>query len=138
MAFIYFPASVFHSGEKMVQSIGYLTTHILDTANGCPANGVTITLYALNDGTRTQLASTVTNNDGRTDKPILAKGELKKGVYELVFEVGNYFKGKNNTSNNDLPFVDIIPIRFGIANDNDHYHVPLLVSPFSFSTYRGS
>lgn len=120
----------------MTQSTGFLTTHILDTANGCPAEGVKITLYSLNGKDRKQLTSLVTNNDGRTDTPILGKGEMHKGVYELVFEMGNYFKAKNNIQ--DLPFVDVVPIRFGIANENDHYHVPLLASPFSFSTYRGS
>lgn len=120
----------------MAQSSGFLTTHILDTANGCPANGVNITLYALNGDKREQLTSAVTNNDGRTDTPLLAKGHMQKGIYELVFEMGEYFKVKNNIQ--DLPFVDVVPIRFGIADVQDHYHVPLLASPFSFSTYRGS
>lgn len=120
----------------MAKTNGFLTTHILDTANGCPANGVKITLYAINGDMRTKLTSAVTNNDGRTDTPILAKGKMQKGVYELVFEMGEYFNNKGNK--NDLPFVDIVPIRFGISNDEDHYHVPLLASPFSFSTYRGS
>lgn len=120
----------------MAQTNGFLTTHILDTANGCPANGVKITLYAIKGDTRKQLASAVTNNDGRTDAPIIAKGDMQKGVYELVFEMGSYFKNKNGIQ--DLPFVDVVPIRFGIADDEDHYHVPLLASPFSFSTYRGS
>jgi len=120
----------------LAQSNGFLTTHILDTANGCPAEGVKITLYLLNGAERTKLTSVITNKDGRTDTPILAKGKMQKGVYELVFEMGEYFKSKGNKE--DLPFVDVVPIRFGIANDDDHYHVPLLASAFSFSTYRGS
>lgn len=118
-------------------SDGFLTTHILDTANGCPAEGVKITLYRLEAEKRDRLAEMVTNNDGRTDSPILPKGEMKKGHYELVFAIGDYFAQKGNGSD-DVRFVDNVPIRFGIAHENEHYHVPLLASPFSYSTYRGS
>lgn len=115
---------------------GFLTTHILDTARGCPAEGVTITLFRLEGDERTKLKTTMTNNDGRTDSPILPKGEMTVGTYELVFEIGAYFKGHAPESAH--PFIDVVPIRFGIDDENDHYHVPLLASPFSFSTYRGS
>lgn len=115
---------------------GFLTTHILDTAHGCPAHGVTIDLYKLDGDARTHVTSRVTNDDGRTDTPLVAKGELACGTYELVFQIGAYFKGK--TTESDHPFIDVVPIRFGIDDDTSHYHVPLLASPFSFSTYRGS
>ena len=115
---------------------GFLTTHILDTARGCPAEGVSINLYRLQGEKRTHMVSTETNDDGRTDSPIIPKGELVCGTYELVFEIGAYFKG--HAPESDYPFVDVVPIRFGIDDDTSHYHVPLLASPFSFSTYRGS
>lgn len=123
----------------MDKSQGFLTTHILDTANGCPANGVEIELFFLKNNDRQFLTSTVTNDDGRTDTPIIPHGELNIGTYELVFHMGKYFAGKAGGSDSpEVPFVDVVPIRFGIANEGDHYHVPLLASPFSFSTYRGS
>lgn len=115
---------------------GFLTTHILDTARGCPAKGVAVELYRLEGENRTHMSSVVTNDDGRTDSPIIPKGELQKGVYELVFSIGDYFKG--HVPQSDYPFIDIVPIRFGIDDKSAHYHVPLLASPFSFSTYRGS
>ena len=115
---------------------GYLTTHILDTAKGCPAEGVSIELYRVEGGSRKLMTTTVTNDDGRTDQPIIPKGELSTGVYELVFSIGNYFK--DSVPDSEYPFVDTVPIRFGIDDATSHYHVPLLASPFSFSTYRGS
>ncbi|MGB0747681.1 MAG: hydroxyisourate hydrolase [Magnetospiraceae bacterium] len=114
---------------------GYLTTHVLDTARGCPAAGIAITLFAFQGDTRREIATTVTNDDGRTDQPILPKGHLKPGVYELVFDIGAYFGAKPGGA---TPFLDRIPLRFGIEDATQHYHVPLLVSPFSYSTYRGS
>jgi len=116
---------------------GFLTTHILDTANGCPAHGVSIELYLIEGDSRKHMASTVTNEDGRTDAPIIAKGDLATGTYELVFMIGDYFKG-NGGPDSETPFIDIVPFRFGIDDATSHYHVPLLASPFSFSTYRGS
>lgn len=113
---------------------GYLTTHILDTAKGCPAKNVQIELYRLDGDQRQHLSSMVTNDDGRTDTPILPKDQFSTGSYELVFKIGDYF-------GDDYPkpaFIDVVPIRFGIADADAHYHVPLLVSPFSYSTYRGS
>lgn len=115
---------------------GFLTTHILDTANGIPAHGVTIDLYRLSGEDREHIGTAVTNDDGRTDTPLLPKGEMTVGNYELVFQIGRYFAGSAPTS--DHPFIDVVPIRFGIDDGEAHYHVPLLASPFSYSTYRGS
>ncbi len=114
---------------------GYLTTHVLDTARGRPAAGLRITLYAL-DGERRQLRELVTNADGRTDGPILPEAEFRPGRYELLFHVGEWLDGLDD----DTPaprFLDEVPIRFGMA-EQDHYHVPLLISPYGYSTYRGS
>jgi 5-hydroxyisourate hydrolase len=119
-----------------------LTTHVLDTANGKPAAGVKLELYRLESNGlenefRTLVKSTITNADGRTDEPLIARGSLQAGRYEIVFFVGEYF-GLNSESNDDVRFLETVPIRFGIADTNAHYHVPLLVSPWSYSTYRGS
>ncbi|GFE68035.1 hydroxyisourate hydrolase [Chroococcus sp. FPU101] len=118
---------------------GKLTTHILDTAHGCPAAGVTIELWSVNlETNQKSLVKTVmTNADGRTNEPLLSDGTLKAGVYGLVFMVGDYFKN-SGVKLADPPFLDKIPVQFGIADPNVHYHVPLLVSPWSYSTYRGS
>ncbi|EFL89271.1 hydroxyisourate hydrolase [Ahrensia sp. R2A130] len=115
---------------------GFLTTHILDTANGCPAHNVTIDLYRLDGETREHIVTKTTNDDGRTDSPLIAKGDLICGNYELVFQIGAFFQGSAPKS--EHPFIDVVPIRFGIDDETSHYHVPLLASPFSFSTYRGS
>jgi 5-hydroxyisourate hydrolase len=117
--------------------IGKLTTHVLDTANGCPAGGMTIELWQIHPESKPkQLLKTVTTNtDGRTDTPLLADADFAVGVYELVFAVGDYFAENQVDS---PPFLGQVPIRFGIANPDSHYHVPLLVSPWSYSTYRGS
>ena len=112
---------------------GFLTTHVLDTASGIPAAGMQVDLYRLDGEARTHLASMVTNDDGRTDSPILPADEFEIGTYELVFQAGAYF-GRDE----DIRFLDAVPIRFGINDPASHYHVPLLVSPFGFSTYRGS
>ena len=119
---------------------GKLTTHVLDTANGCPATGIAIALWKLDSNSdpdsKTLLKTLETNQDGRTDKPLLDPKEIKKGVYELVFTVGDYFAQYSIYS--EPLFLDRIPIRFGINDPEVHYHVPLLVSPWSYSTYRGS
>lgn len=112
---------------------GFLTTHVLDTANGVPAGGMQIDLYRLEGAARVHLVKMTTNSDGRTDSPILPAASFAVGRYELVFQAGNYF-GRSD----DPRFLDDIPIRFGINEPASHYHVPLLVSPFSYSTYRGS
>lgn len=117
-------------------SKGFLTTHVLDTARGLPAAGMKIDLFSLADG-RKILRSMVTNSDGRTDGPILPAGEFATGTYELVFYAGAYLDAIGAPPE-DPRFLDEIPIRFGISDGQSHYHVPLLISPFGYSTYRGS
>jgi 5-hydroxyisourate hydrolase len=118
---------------------GRLTTHVLDIALGRPAAGVVIELGVLGEpGNQGRLLKTAyTNADGRTDAPLLAGDELLPGVYELVFAVGDYFAARGVASTLP-PFLDRVPVRFGIGSADDHYHVPLLVSPWAYSTYRGS
>ncbi len=111
-----------------------LTTHVLDTAHGRPAAGLSLKLTRLSDGM--VLKRAITNSDGRVDTPLLEGDSFNFGTYELVFSVGAYFRSLG-LALPDPAFLDEIPIRFGIS-ENSHYHVPLLVSPFSFSTYRGS
>jgi 5-hydroxyisourate hydrolase len=111
-----------------------LTTHILDTAHGRPAEGLALRLTRLSDGV--VLKRAVTNADGRVDQPLLEGAAFQFGTYELMFSVGDYFRSLGLVLP-DPAFLDQVPIRFGIS-ENRHYHVPLLVSPFSFSTYRGS
>ena len=115
---------------------GFLTTHVLDTARGRPAAGMAIELFRIEDGERESLRRVETNADGRTDEPLLTESEFGVGLYELVFDVGAYFAGEPGVS--DPPFLDLVPIRFGIAEPSAHYHVPLLASPWSYGTYRGS
>ena len=112
---------------------GFLTTHVLDTGSGVPAAGMQIDLYRLEGVARTHIVGMVTNADGRTNSPILPATDFAVGRYELVFQAGAYF-GRAETPS----FLDEIPLRFGINDASAHYHVPLLVSPFSYSTYRGS
>ncbi|MDI3338440.1 hydroxyisourate hydrolase [Defluviimonas aestuarii] len=116
---------------------GYLTTHVLDTARGVPAEGIAITLFRLSGEGREKIAEAVTNDDGRTDSPILPKDRFFTGTYELVFHTGAYLDATGVPP--EAPrFLDEIPIRFGISDPGSHYHVPLLLSPFGYSTYRGS
>lgn len=115
---------------------GYLTTHVLDTAHGTPAEGLKIELYRIDGARRDLLKTLVTNDDGRTDEQILPAEEFALGTYELVFHAGEYLTAIG-TPAEDPRFLDIIPLRFGMA-DHSHYHVPLLLSPFGYSTYRGS
>lgn len=117
--------------------MGRLTTHVLDTARGVPAAGMKIELYALVGGERRLVASVVTNGHGRTDAALLEGHSFVAGTYELVFAVGAYFRAAGVTLA-DPPFLDEVPLRFGIADTSAHYHVPLLASPWSYSTYRGS
>jgi 5-hydroxyisourate hydrolase len=114
-----------------------LSTHVLDTAHGCPAKGMQIELWSLAGTQPKLLKREKTNPDGRTDQPLLSSEELKAGLYELVFYVGDYFAEKTD-SRPKVPFLDKVPVRFGIADAGGSYHVPLLVSPWSYSTYRGS
>lgn len=116
---------------------GYLTTHVLDTARGVPAAGLAIDLVRIEGGARRMLARMVTNADGRTDSPILPGDDFAAGVYELVFHAGDYLDATGAAPESPR-FLDDIPIRFGISDPEAHYHVPLLLSPFGYSTYRGS
>jgi 5-hydroxyisourate hydrolase len=118
-------------------SQGYLTTHVLDTARGCPAAGLAIDLYRIDGEARVHLARKVTNDDGRTDGPILPQEQFAAGVYELLFHAGAYLDATGTPPETPL-FLDVVPIRFGIADAGSHYHVPLLLSPYGYSTYRGS
>jgi len=115
---------------------GYLTTHVLDTARGCPAAGLAIDLYRITGETREHIRSLTTNADGRTDSQILPAEEFEIGTYELVFHVGAYLDA-TGTPPESPRFLDVVPIRFGMS-EAAHYHVPLLLSPFGYSTYRGS
>lgn len=118
--------------------MGRLTTHVLDTAKGCPAAGIRIELHRFDDkGHDDLVAQAVTNTDGRTEKPMLEGNAFRTGSYQLVFRAGDYF----DAIGLDLPepkFLDEVVIRFGISDADAHYHVPLLLSPFGYSTYRGS
>ena len=113
-----------------------LTPHVLDVYSGKPGKDILVELFYLNNSERKKITSIKLNGDGRSDSP-LAEGDIfVKGKYELVFHIGDYFK--NTSSASDVPFLDDVVIRFGISNPSQHYHVPLLVSPWSYSTYRGS
>ncbi len=115
---------------------GGLTTHVLDTANGKPAAGMNLELFVLEGDERRPIKALATNGDGRTDGPLLPPEEFAAGLYEIVFDVAGYFAGEKDLP--DPPFLGRVPIRFGISDPDSHYHVPLLVSPWSYSTYRGS
>lgn len=115
---------------------GYLTTHVLDTARGCPADGLKIELFRIDGADRVFLKETVTNADGRTDAQILPAAEFETGTFELVFHCGDYLDRIGVAP--EVPrFLDVVPLRFGMS-EPEHYHVPLLLSPFGYSTYRGS
>ncbi|HHG91021.1 MAG TPA: hydroxyisourate hydrolase [Devosia sp.] len=116
---------------------GRLTTHVLDTAHGKPAADMGVELFVVQGESRTLLQATRTNVDGRCNSPLLSGENMVSGVYELVFQVGDYFSalGVETTS---PAFLDTVPVRFGIGEADAHYHVPLLVAPFAYSTYRGS
>jgi 5-hydroxyisourate hydrolase len=115
-----------------------LTTHVLDISIGRPASGVEMELYALAaDGARALIKRARTNADGRTDAPLLSAAEARPGTYELSFHVGAYFRDRGALTT-EPPFLDVVPIRFAVADPGAHYHVPLVVTPWSYSTYRGS
>lgn len=120
--------------------MGRLTTHVLDTTQGRPGNAIAITLYSVDGDSRTELASTKTNDDGRCDSPLLEGDQFEAGVYELLFSVGAYFAKHTDTNKkaSEPAFLDDVIIRFGVASADEHYHVPLLITPYSYSTYRGS
>ena len=137
--------------------MGRLTTHVLDTARGRPGAGIAIALFALDDGERRPLGERLTNADGRCDEPLLEGATFATGVYELEFAVGDYFAGQAEEIADDAAslaaldgaadgggedarprFLDRVVIRFGVASPDEHYHVPLLISPYAYSTYRGS
>lgn len=117
--------------------MGKLTTHVLDTSNGCPAAGMAVRLYRLDGDSATPLKSIHLNDDGRADAPLLADAALQTGRYRLVFSVAAYFRQRGAVLS-DPPFLDQVPLDFGIGDASAHYHVPLLASPWSYSTYRGS
>lgn len=117
--------------------MGKLSTHVLDTTQGAPAAQCRIELHAISGERSERLKSVVTNQDGRTDEPLLDGAALSAGQYELRFFVADYFRTQS-ASLADPPFLDIVPVRFGISDPTRNYHVPLLISPWSYSTYRGS
>ena len=117
--------------------MGRLTTHVLDTARGRPAAGVRVELFRLEGERRERLTSAVTNADGRCDAPLLQGADLKPGQYELLFHAGDYFAAADAAQPSPR-FLDVVPIRFGVADPDGNYHVPLVASPFGYSTYRGS
>ena len=118
------------------RSKGYLTTHVLDTYNGKPGSGIKGSIYIFEEGNKKKIKEFTLNEDGRCDGPILENDNFKAGKYEIKFFCGEYFKKFTKLSDN--PFLDDVVIRFGISDNNEHYHVPLLISPWSYTTYRGS
>lgn len=117
--------------------MGRLSTHVLDTAKGRPAAGVKILLYRISGQSHRKIREVVTNSDGRTDGPLLEGQDLAEGYYEIVFFAGDYLRATGQAADGVL-FLDEVPIRFGVPDASQHYHVPLLISPFGYSTYRGS
>ena len=113
-----------------------LTTHVLDVYSGKPGKGISVELYFIKNSEKKKITSVKLNDDGRANSPLVEGENFIKGKYELVFYIGDYFKGISKV--NDVPFLDDVVIRFGISDPSQHYHVPLLVSPCSYSTYRGS
>ena len=112
-----------------------LTTHVLDVYSGKPGKGIKVDLFYFNGTNKERINSITLNDDGRSNQPLAEKENFKSGKYELVFYIGNYFE--NIIKKTELPFLDDVVIRFGISNNKENYHIPLLVSPWSFSTYRG-
>ena len=113
-----------------------LTTHVLDVYSGKPGKGIKVDLFFIYGEKKEKINSLILNNDGRSDQPLVENEKFKLGKYELVFYIGDYFN--KIIESKDLPFLDDVIIRFGISNNKENYHVPLLVSPWSYSTYRGS
>lgn len=121
----------------MQEGNGYVSTHVLDAALGCPAAGMSIEVWRIDGDDRRLLRRLTTNDDGRTDEPAIPAEEMAPGAYELTFHAGAYLDARHGPAAGPR-FLDIVPIRFGVADANAHYHVPLLLSPFSYATYRGS
>jgi 5-hydroxyisourate hydrolase len=117
--------------------MGRLTTHVLDTALGKPGKNIEVRLFSINENGRSALLTITTNADGRCDQPLLQGDAFQSGVYELDFHVGAYFSALG-VATPQPPFLDVVTLRFGVADANQHYHVPLVVTPYSYSTYRGS
>lgn len=117
--------------------MGFLTTHVLDTASGCPARAMKVEFYRIEGDNARLLKTLQTNEDGRADEPVLSERDFVCGIYELRFFAGDYLRDRHGELPDPL-FLDVIPVRFGMADETSHYHVPLLVSPFGYSTYRGS
>lgn len=117
--------------------MGRLTTHVLDTAHGCPGAGLYIELYRVDSERLELITRTLTNNDGRCDTPLLDGEHFSSGIYQLHFLAGDYFRARGAVTA-DPAFLDVVVVRFGIDAGQAHYHVPLLISPYSYSTYRGS
>lgn len=117
--------------------MGHLSTHVLDTANGCPAAGMRVTLQRIEGSSAITLRELTLNQDGRAEGPLLDAAAMAVGRYRLLFDVAPYFRARGATVT-EPPFIDVVTIDFGIADAAGHYHVPLLVSPWSYSTYRGS
>lgn len=113
-----------------------LTTHVLDTARGKPAAGVKVELHRVGGETRQKVTEATTNADGRTDAPLVERGSLQAGTYELTFHVADYFRDFPTVA--EPPFLDVVTLRFTVADTSGHYHVPLVMTPWSYSTYRGS
>ena len=114
-----------------------LSTHILDTSRGVPAAGVTVHVHMIRGDARSAMATATTNAEGRTDAPLVSADRLETGIYELTFQVGDYFRHAGAVLS-DPPFLDTVVVRIGIADARGSYHVPLLISPYGYSTYRGS
>jgi 5-hydroxyisourate hydrolase len=119
------------------KTLGKLTTHVLDTANGCPAAGMAVRLYSMSGGTPALIKSVTLNHDGRADAPLLEGAAFQPGAYRLVFAVAAYFRERGETLA-EPPFLDEVPLDFGLSTVGQHYHVPLLASAWAYSTYRGS
>ncbi|MFC3606631.1 hydroxyisourate hydrolase [Stutzerimonas tarimensis] len=117
--------------------MGRLTTHVLDAAHGCPGQGVAIELFRVEGEQLVRLGTARTNDDGRCDTPLLEGDAYRTGIYQLHFGVGDYYRDRG-VALGDPAFLDVVVLRFGISAEQSHYHVPLLVSPYSYSTYRGS
>ncbi len=117
--------------------MGRLTTHVLDAAHGCPGSAIKVELYRV-EGQQLELVNTaLTNSDGRVDAPLLQGDDYRTGVYQLQFSAGDYYRGRG-VQLPETAFLDVVVLRFGIDEKQEHYHVPLLISPYSYSTYRGS